>query len=180
MGPTRQFEEISEKEIPVNGQTSVAIAEQAARLEDLMPTILRRLFTLANAGLFADMPLAQLRICSYLQDGPQSMTAIADELGMSTSAVTQIADRMERAGLVERVAAQCDRRLRRLHLTARAAEQMHARRESRTHRAQEALSHIAPSLRADLVEGLEQLLAAAISTAPAIAAEPLVVAEASG
>ena len=158
----------------VNGQKSVDIAEQAARLEHLMPTILRRLFTLANAGLLADMPLAQLRICSYLQDGPRSMSAVADELGISTSSVTQIADRMVRAGLVERVAAQCDRRLRHLHLTARAEELMQARRESRTRRAHEALSRISPAIRVDLLEGLEQLLTAAISTAPTHEADPVV------
>ncbi len=140
------------------------IMDQAARLEHLMPTILRRLFTLGHAGILADMPLAQLRICSYLQDGPRSMSAIADELGISTSAVTQIADRMERACLVERMAAQCDRRLKHLHLTPHARELMTARRANRTRRAHEALSMLPPRLRTELVEGLEQLLQAAIAT----------------
>src|SRR4051812_17023241 len=112
-----------------------AIMEQAAKLEHLMPAILRRLFTLNDDGILANMPLAQLRICSYLQDGPRSMSAVADELNMSTSAVTQIADRMERSGLVERVAATDDRRLKHLHLTEHARAVMKDRRERRTQRA---------------------------------------------
>jgi len=137
-----------------------------------MPTILRRLFTLGNAGVLADMPLAQLRLCSYLQDGPRSMSAVAEELDISTSAVTQIADRMERAGLVERIAAQCDRRLKHLHLTPHARELMKKRRDNRTRRAREALSKLPPVLRAELVEGLEQLLQAALATSVPAKADP--------
>lgn len=149
------------------------IGQLAARLEHLMPTILRRLFMLGHAGALADMPLAQLRICSHLQDGPRPMSAVAEELGISTSAVTQIADRMERAGLVERLSAQCDRRLKVLHLTPNARDLMAARRESRTQRAQEALSLLPPSVRTDLVEGLELLLSAAIASAHPIEAAAL-------
>lgn len=148
------------------------IMEQAARLEHLMPTILRRLFTLGNAGVLADMPLAQLRLCSYLQDGPRSMSAVAEELDISTSAVTQIADRMERAGLVERIAAQCDRRLKHLHLTPHARELMKTRRNNRTRRAHEALSKLPPVLRTELIEGLEQLLQAALATSVPAKTDP--------
>ena len=95
------------------------------------------------------------------------------EVGMSTSAVTQIADRMERAGLVERAAARCDRRLKRLHLTVRPAELMDARRENRAQRVQDALGLMAPGLRAELLEGLEQLLQAAITTTPSVETDPL-------
>jgi DNA-binding MarR family transcriptional regulator len=147
-------------------------AEQAARLEQLMPNILRRLFTVGHAGVLADMPMAQLRICSYLQDSPRSMTAIAEELEMSTSAVTQIADRMERAGLVERVAAREDRRLKLLHLTPRATRLMVARRERRTKRAEEALALLPRAVRNDLISGLEQLLQATLKTAQPAEIEP--------
>ncbi|HLJ54678.1 MAG TPA: MarR family transcriptional regulator [Chthonomonadaceae bacterium] len=129
-----------------------------------MPTILRRLFTIGQSGPLADMPLAQLRICSFLQDGPKSMSSVAEELAISTSAVTQLADRMERSGLVERVAAPCDRRLKHLRLTPRAEQMMSERRASRTGRARDALVMLPAQQRDDLIEALEQLLKATIAT----------------
>ena len=45
------------------------------------------------------------------------MSSLGRELGVSLSAITQIADRLERAGLVTRVAKGGDRRVRRLELT---------------------------------------------------------------
>ena len=142
------------------------LSDEAELLERIMPNILRKLFSLSHARVLAEMPLAQLRICSFLQDGPMCMSAIADEVGMSTSAVTQIADRMERGKLVERCAAPEDRRLKRLRLTAHAQTLMEARREDRTRRAAEALALLPPSVRQDLISGLEALLKATIATAP--------------
>jgi DNA-binding MarR family transcriptional regulator len=141
------------------------ITEQAARLVQLMPNILRRLFSLGISGVLAEMPLGQLRICAYLMDGPRSMSAIAEELGMSTSAVTQIADRMERAELVERVPAIEDRRLKHLHLTEKARQLMNERKDMRTQRAQEALALLPADTREQLLESLELLLNAAQATA---------------
>jgi DNA-binding MarR family transcriptional regulator len=157
-----QIESSSRPELEVGAQ----FAEHAARLEHLMPTILRRLFSLSHAGILAEMPLAQLRVCSYLFEGPRSMSAISEELGMSTSAVTQIADRMERSGLVERISAQDDRRLKYLHLTEQAKALMEDRRIRRTRRAQEALALLPAAVRDDLLAGLEQLLQATVATAP--------------
>jgi len=59
----------------------------------------------SDAGLndpAVELPLAQLKVCSLLYGGPLSMSAWA-ELGVSLSAMTQIADRLERARLVKRV-----------------------------------------------------------------------------
>ena len=149
---------------------------QADQLEKLMPAILRRLFALHHERTLADMPVAQLRICSILQDGSRSMSAIAEELGMSTSAVTQIADRMERSRLVERAPDHGDRRQKHLHLTAHGKTLMHKRRTRRAERARQALSQLPKSVRADLLTSLEQLLAATIATAPpleTLTADPL-------
>src|SRR5438128_8143690 len=89
--------------------------EQAAQLECLLPKLMRRLFTLQDA--VSQLPLAQLRLCTILQGGPRPMSVLGEELSISVSAVTQIADRLERAGLVERVSEAEDRRMRRLRLT---------------------------------------------------------------
>ena len=157
--------EMTPIDVPPAGRT---LAEEAALLERLMPMILRRLFSLSHARVLAEMPLAQLRICSFLHDGPRSMSAIADELGMSTSAVTQIADRMERGGLVERSATQEDRRLKHLHLTPHAQKLMEDRRSDRTRRAAEALALLPSSVRSDLISALDALLTAAVATAPPV------------
>ena len=90
------------------------------------------------------------------------MSQVAEELGTSVSAVTQIADRLERAGLVERLAeGTSDRRLRYLRLTPEGTAWMATRREQRIRRAAAALSEIPPTQRAAALEALEELYAAA-------------------
>src|SRR2546422_11362362 len=121
--------------------------EQAARLESLIPRLARRLFALEPNHPAAELPVAQLRVCSILQAGSRTPSAIGEELGISVSAVTQIADRLELSGLVERVAARDDRRVRRLQLTPRGEEMMRSRRETRIRSAAEALQQLPAELR---------------------------------
>src|SRR5437660_5211187 len=98
--------------------------DQAILLECLLPKLMRRLFTLEQDHPVQELPLAQLRVCAILANGPKSMSAIGEELRNSTSAITQLADRMERAGLVERGPGSDDRRVRELRLTKEGAEMM--------------------------------------------------------
>ena len=77
--------------------------EEANKIASLLPALMRQLFTLDD-DLAVDLPLAQLRVCASLQDGPLPMSALSRELGVTLSAMTQIADRLERANLVSRVA----------------------------------------------------------------------------
>src|SRR5260370_5467911 len=95
---------------------------QAADLESLLPKLMRRLFTLDPSHPANELPVAQLRVCTILQAGPRTVSTISEELGISVSAVTQIADRLERAGFVERVAGQDDRRMKKLQLSAHRPE----------------------------------------------------------
>src|SRR5580704_18080599 len=95
------------------------LQEQALQLESLLPALNRKLFTLVPDHPSAEIPMAQLRTCSILQFGPRTMTSLSEELGISLSAMTQIADRMERAGLVERIMMREDRRQRLLQLSER-------------------------------------------------------------
>lgn len=141
------------------------IREQAARLEETMPAIARRLFTIDSAHPLADMPVAQLKLCALLlsQDSP-TMSQVAEELRISVSAVTQLADRLERSGMVERISAadvpgagERDRRSRHLRLTDRGRELMLSRRELRQCGARDALRKLAPADRRKVLEGLELL-----------------------
>ncbi len=90
--------------------------EEANQIASLLPALMRQLFMLDD-DLAADLPLAQLRVCAILRDGPHPMSVLSRELGVSLSAMTQIADRLERAKMVSRVAEDSDRRVRCLQLT---------------------------------------------------------------
>lgn len=130
------------------------LEEQAARLECLLPMTMARLFRLDKDHPLSEMPLAQLRICVYLQGGPRTMSAISEEFKISVSAVTQMADRLERGGFVERVVDADDRRQKMLRLTDYGAEVMRTRRQTRVGRVNETLKRLTPDQRATLIEAV--------------------------
>ncbi len=70
-------------------------SQDAQRVSDLLLAFLRGLRTDGDDPV-AELPLAQLRLCNVLARGPRPMTEISREIGTSLSAVTQIADRLER------------------------------------------------------------------------------------
>ena len=80
--------------------------------------------------------------------------------------MTQIADRLERARLVKRVAEENDRRVRCLQLTARGEKMMYRRREIRVLRTLAVLEHVAAPQREAVRASLE-ILADACSAAGA-------------
>src|SRR5208282_4361288 len=112
-----------------------------------------------------DLPLAQLRLCGVLSSGPRPMSALSRELGVSHSALTQIADRLERANLVKRVAEENDRRVRCLQLTARGEKMMGKRREARVLRMLSVLEHLTAHERETVRASLEILVTAVQSSA---------------
>src|SRR5437016_5986269 len=128
---------------------------------------MRRLFARDPNLLTEQLPVAQLRVCSILQDGPRTMTALSEELGISVSAITQIAIRLERIRFVERVVHERDRRMRLLRLTEYGAETMRYRRELRVRSAAKHLESLSPADREELLAALRALLDACPShTAP--------------
>ncbi len=139
------------------------IAVQAERLESVMPAIAQRLFTVAPTHPLADMPIAQLRLCSLLLTHERpTLSQVAEELHISASAATQLADRLEKAGMVERVSSVVvngdrDRRARHLRLTEKGYTLMQSRREFRQSGARRALQYLFPEDRKRLLEVLEKL-----------------------
>jgi DNA-binding MarR family transcriptional regulator len=144
-----------------------AIVNDAARLEGLMPEIARNLFTLESDHPALDMPMGQLRACAILYGGPQTLGALGERLRVSASAVSQLADRLERAGFVERVLEADDRRVRLLQLSARGEGMMRLRREQRRTHAADALRRLCPEIRSALMSNLEALLEASAAVASA-------------
>jgi DNA-binding MarR family transcriptional regulator len=89
-----------------------------------------------------------------------SMSEISRELGMSLSAMTQIADRLERAGLVERVFPGADRRVRNLQLTERGREFMRHHEEAQLHRMASVLERLSGQQVSDILESVNVLVQA--------------------
>lgn len=151
---------------PQDVEVDAMLQEQAAQLEGLLPVIHRKLFTLVPDHPVADMPMAQLRTCSILQSGPRTMSSLSEELGITVSAMTQIADRMEKAGLVERILTPEDRRQKLLQLSEHGAAIMKSRKQIRIRQAAQALELVPEELRNELLKSLHVLLTAAVAISP--------------
>jgi DNA-binding MarR family transcriptional regulator len=135
---------------------------QAQAMISMLPAVMRNLFRLDD-DLATELPLAQLRVCSILQEGPRPMSMLSREMGVSLSAMTQIADRLERSRLVKRVSEGSDRRVRCLQLTLHGEHLMHRRDEERLQSAESVLQHLPPSTRGEMLKILEMLLRACIA-----------------
>jgi DNA-binding MarR family transcriptional regulator len=136
--------------------------EQAATIVGLVQSLLRELTAGSNDPAI-ELPLAQLRVCRVLSSGLQSISAISRELGVSLSAITQIADRLERAHLVRRVTEGEDRRVRCLQLTSRGEKLLRLHDEERIRRMTAALEQVTPEAREETVKMLRGLVQASIA-----------------
>jgi DNA-binding MarR family transcriptional regulator len=132
-------------------------AEAAESVASLLPALMGILSTF-DEDPAAHLPLAQLRVCVILGGGPRSMSALGRELGVSLSAMTRIADRLERARLVERVAVGDDRRIRRLRLTPRGETIMRRRHEARVRNVSAVLAGLSPQEATEVQNALEALM----------------------
>jgi DNA-binding MarR family transcriptional regulator len=138
------------------------MAEQAKAMLSLLPAVMRNIFGV-NDDLAAELPLAQLRVCSILLEGPHSMSRLSREMGVTLPAMTQIADRLERARLVTRVSEGTDRRVRCLQLTPTGEHLMHRRDDERLQSAESVLRHLSPIERAEMLKCLDTLLRACMA-----------------
>jgi DNA-binding MarR family transcriptional regulator len=136
---------------------------QVAEANDLLMSIVRDLLYVEDRT--SNLPLRQLRVCARLYDGALSMSQLSRRMGVSLSAMTQIADRLERAGLVTRVANGPDRRVRCLTLTASGRRAMRAREKARLAKLSAAFDRMNDKSRADLIEGLRSFQEACASIA---------------
>jgi DNA-binding MarR family transcriptional regulator len=133
-----------------------AALQQAKTIAALLPKIMRRLAG-PDDDFAAKLPLAQLKVCGVLHGGPRRMSSLSDELGVTLSALTQIADRLESAGLVMRVAQGNDRRVRYLQLTERGETVMRLREDARVRRTLAVLERLSPSAREEVTAALDTL-----------------------
>lgn len=132
----------------------------AAKIEALLPRLMRKLWRNDLDDPLAELPLGQLRLMRVLDQGPRTLTDLAAELQMSPSAATQLFSRLEDAGLVEKEVDSEDRRVRHLRLTPFGSRQMAERRKARIEQISRALAQIEPGRRDAIVEVLEELVEA--------------------
>lgn len=137
----------------------------AESLTGLLPRLMRGLSPPGVAKPSAkdpvdDLPLAQLRLCATLSEGPRAMSALSRELGVSLSALTQTADRLERVRLVKRTAEEEDRRVRCLQLTPRGQRMMRKRHDARLRSSLAVLEQLSASERELVRTAMETLVSA--------------------
>ena len=136
--------------------------QQAEQLSAAVSRLIRALNALSSEEVEGALTIPQARVCGLLRGGPQPMTALSRELGISLSAVTQIADRLEHAGLVSRAFSEDDRRVRLLQLTDAGQQRMQTRHARRLERARAIVEAVAAESREDALAVLGQWAEAAV------------------
>ncbi|MEI6915464.1 MAG: MarR family transcriptional regulator [Armatimonadota bacterium] len=110
------------------------VREQAIAVNALFSKLARHLNKTETGDPVTELPVAQMRVCIALLDSPRTMGCLSKELGISLSAVTQLADRLEKAELVERYVESDDLRVKRMRLSPHGETIMRARRDRRVER----------------------------------------------
>jgi DNA-binding MarR family transcriptional regulator len=116
--------------------------ERSERLADIF-TVMQRGFVLNLSRELSkgQVTFPQYLLLSFLQQGPLAMNEIARRMGHTTAATTGLIDRLETTGLARRTRDREDRRVFRVTITDEG-------------------SALVRRVRADMVEGIEKLMAA--------------------
>ncbi|MGH2352675.1 MAG: MarR family winged helix-turn-helix transcriptional regulator [Chloroflexota bacterium] len=114
----------------------------------------------------AGLTMPQLRVLFFLgRAGPASVGEVAAGVGVAQPSATETLDRLVRAGLVERAADACDRRVVRNALTPAGREMIDRPWETRRAVLASALRRASPQDRVAIARGLE-LLCQALDEVP--------------
>jgi DNA-binding MarR family transcriptional regulator len=137
--------------------------ETAVTVNALLSKILRRLNRQDINDPIIELPLAQMRVCSALFEKPRTMSCLSKELGVSLSAITQLADRLEKADLVERYTEPGDLRVKKLQLSRNGEGIMRARRNRRAERLIKVLENIPHKDRDMIAKAFQKLYDASLA-----------------
>jgi DNA-binding MarR family transcriptional regulator len=114
------------------------------------------------AAVDGGVTLPQYRTLVVLASrGPQNVGALADELGVHSSTVTRMCDRLVRRGLIERAVSATSRREVTIALTRAGRDLLDRVTTVRRHALGEIVGRVPPGLRADMVAALRAFSAAA-------------------
>jgi DNA-binding MarR family transcriptional regulator len=142
-----------------NGSAPVS---QTDAVHEHLRTVVRSLLSVDDSMM--DLPLRQLKVCQSLHRQSRSMSEIGRELKLSPSAVTQVSDRLERRGLIERVFQDDDRRVRKLRLTRKGQQLVRSRERKQLRRIATALDTLTTNEIGQVMTGLETLAQSCTST----------------
>jgi DNA-binding MarR family transcriptional regulator len=137
---------------PTNGSLPT---HESEAVHTALHTVVRNLLAVEDSMM--DLPLRQLKVCLTLSRQSWSMSEIGRELNLSPSAVTQVSDRLERRGLIERVFQDEDRRVRKLRLTRKGQQLVRSHERKQLRRIGEALDSLTPSDLDRVIAGLNIL-----------------------
>ncbi len=133
--------------------------ERAIKLEALVPRLIRDLFHYTNDDQWIELPVGQIRVMRMLYGGPSTPSDLGSQLSLSVSAITQVCNRLETMGLLERSEDTDDRRVRHLRLSHSGYMLMHRRHASRVRSARMALAALDDEKQQAIIDSLEALLA---------------------
>jgi DNA-binding MarR family transcriptional regulator len=103
--------------------------------------------------------MLQFHVLSFLQKSPQAnLTAVADYLKSSVSSTTQLIERMCKAGYIQRVQAESDRRSLQLSLTEEGVKQLQYMLERKREKMRKIFSNIPEQDINELIRIQEKLL----------------------
>jgi DNA-binding MarR family transcriptional regulator len=137
-----------------------SLRADAERVEALVPQAMRALYRQDPSDPLLDFSVAQLRMLRSLREGSCTASSLGEALGLSVSAITQMANRLEASGLVERIDDVADRRIKHLSLTERGLKLLGERRSRRIDQAQEVLARLTGEERAQLIHALDKVVLA--------------------
>jgi DNA-binding MarR family transcriptional regulator len=133
------------------------LRSDAEKLENGLSTVMRGIHRTVGAHPLSDLPVAQLRLLRALSAGAQTPSMLSEQLSTTVSAVTQLANRLESAKLVEREEDPSDRRLRRLRLSGRGARIMKKRKALRIAGVEQLLQSLTDEERRAVLSAIERL-----------------------
>ncbi|MGD6748826.1 MarR family winged helix-turn-helix transcriptional regulator [Streptomyces sp. BH105] len=155
--------------------TPERVAETACRVSELLDVLYGRGQEAASSG---PLPPSQFRALAVIEEQQRvNQRALGEALGSRPSSVSRLCDRLEAAGLVERLASTTSRREVDLRLSRRGAAVLDDFRAARAREIAEVLETMEPAHLHTLAAGLEQFERAASahigpSEGPADAKEP--------
>lgn len=136
------------------------IRDHAIRIEGLLPRVLRTLFRPDEDDPLVELPVGQMRMMRLLAQKTFTPSNLGEELGLSVSAVTQMANRLDSIGYVSRIDDPVDRRVKHLTLTPLGRERMERRQARRINRLEVVLQNMAVERQVEFLRLLEELMEA--------------------
>lgn len=140
------------------------LAEDSRHLVELLTTLLSSTFRqiLWKQALELELNYSQAQVLFHVAKNPGAVISdAARSFGITLPAVTQVVDRLESKGLLQRADDPRDRRQVRLYLTRQGESLARELEELQVKGLARVLKRLTPADRKDVIRGIEQLVSAA-------------------